>query len=206
MRRRKDLVIRTDRLLEQRADQAKVGRVVVDAILVNGRGGVGRDYIETLRPAALNARQHLAVEPQLKNGSTTRLAREFRIGDLVGPDAEGTGGIRSQQNVWTAVPIPILERALDDSVGSCAQGIHRARDRLRSVLDLCEIDDAPTGAFKTLDVLALVLQTAREERFKDSIVELRTAPLPTRLAELQCRMVSAVQEVGEVRRRKNNLV
>ena len=38
IRRRKDLIIRTGRLLEQLADQAKVGRVVVDAILVNGRG------------------------------------------------------------------------------------------------------------------------------------------------------------------------
>src|SRR5262249_39998007 len=107
---------------------------------------------------------------------------------------------------WTAVPVPILERGLDDSVRSYANGIRRARDRLGSVPDLCEIDDAPTGVFKRLDVLVLVLQAAREERFKDRIVEVGTGSFATRLAELQCSTVSAVQEVGEVRRRKNDLV
>ena len=206
IRGRKDVVVLTDRLLKPPADQAKVSGVVVHPILVNGRGCVWRDHIETLGRAALNARQHLAVEPKLKNGPTTRFARELRIGDLVCPGAEGTGGISPQQNVWTAVPISILERGLDDSVSSCAHGIHRARDRLGSVPKLCEIHDAPTGVFKSLDVLVLVLQAAREERFKDRIVEVGTGPFAIRLAELQCRTVSAVQEVGEVRRRKNNLV
>src|SRR5262245_9354710 len=131
----KDLVILTDRLLKPPADQAKVSGVVVHPILVNRRGCVWRDHIEMLGRAALNARQHLAVEPKLKNGPTTRLARELCIGYLVCPGAEGTGGISPQQNVWTAVPVPLLERGLDDSVGSCSHGIDRTRDGLGSVSD-----------------------------------------------------------------------
>jgi hypothetical protein len=46
---------------------------------------------------------------------------------------------------------------------------------------------------ETINVLALVLQAAREERFKE-VVELRTGPFLTRLAELQCRTVSAVED------------
>jgi len=63
-----------------------------------------------------------------------------------------------------------------------------------------------TGAFKRIDVLALVLQAAREEGFKDRVVEVGTGPFPTSLAELLCCTVPAVQEVGEIRRRKNDLV
>src|SRR5207302_1085341 len=188
------------------AVQAKVGVVVIHPRLVDGRCSLRRDHIKTLGPAALNARQHLTVKPQLKNRPATRLARELRIGDLVRPGAEGTGGIGPQQNIWTAVPIPTSERALNNSGGSCAHGIYRARYGRGSVCELCEIYDTPTGAFKSLDVLALVLQAAREQRFKDRIVEVGTGPFPPRLAEFQCRTMPAVQEIGEVRCRKNDLV
>lgn len=63
-----------------------------------------------------------------------------------------------------------------------------------------------TGAFKRFDVLALVLQAAREERFNDGIVKVGTGSFPVRLTELKRRAVTAIQEVGEVRRRKNDLV
>ena len=62
-----------------------------------------------------------------------------------------------------------------------------------------------TGAFKRIDVLALVLQATREEGLKDRIVEVRTAQFTVGFAKFQCRAVSAVQEVGEVRCRKNEL-
>ena len=205
VRRRKDVVVLPDRLLQPPADQTKVGGIVVYPIFVNWRSCVWRDDIETLRPAALRAREHLAVESELKDGPATRLARELGIGDLVCPITERAWRLNLQQNVWAAVPIPILERALNDGVGSCAHGIHRARNRLGSVLAGREIDEMTTGAFKRFDVLALVLKAAREEGFKDRIVEVRTGPFTVGFAKFQRRAVAAVQEVGKVRRRKNKL-
>ena len=111
IRRRKRLVVLADSLRQSPTNQPKVGGVVGHAILVNGRGDVWRDHIETLGLPALDPRQHLAIEPKLKNGSTSRLTGELCIGDLICPRAERARGINLQQNVWSAVPLPILESA-----------------------------------------------------------------------------------------------
>jgi hypothetical protein len=108
-----------------------------------------------------------------------------------------------QQNVGPAVPLPIFEGTLHDSVDAGAHGIYGASDCLSSVLDACEVEEMTTGAFQRLDVLALVLQATGEESLKDRIVEVRAIAFPARFAQLQSGAMSAVQEIGEVRRRKN---
>jgi hypothetical protein len=67
------------------------------------------------------------------------------------------------------------------------------------------MDELAAGVFEGIDVLALVLQATREEGLQEGIVKVRTGPLSASLAKFQCRPVSAVQEVGEVRRRENEI-